>query len=463
MATRKLLDRKQRKIEAGQAVKYHSSVHGKTMHGRVGDERPVGQMVSVWLANDPFPSLVHRTTLEVEISRECYRCHNSKPIDEFINDRSRTHGKGYMCKECAVSYLKESDRKYKSDPDNRKKISAATQRRHDLIKYDITPEKYEALLKQQKGKCAICRQPETAKLRGKTRRLCVDHIHGTTFVRGLLCLRCNRAIGCLLDNLDASERMPSYLRGQLPEQRQARMPSLVPADRLEVLDQPDKSVIQQTSKAESANNKGQTKVATKTKKAVEKLKKVPRGQTKHDKGEPTPLQKAKAKSKVKAKPQAEAPKSKPAKKAAPVKAEKAKTTKKVAPKAETKVAKRTIKPAATAANGNPFRDGSNSWLITEALLKGGSRSKMIDKLLKKIDFNPTKKKINKKFNHRFEMDKRVLMTAHMLRKDHGFTIELSGRGPESGTIKATPPSPKTNKPKPAAGKAKTTKKVKKAA
>jgi hypothetical protein len=47
---------------------------------------------------------------------------------------------------------------------------------------------YEALLRAQGGRCALC--PAVP----KTRRLDVDHDHKTMQVRGLLCHRCNRAI-----------------------------------------------------------------------------------------------------------------------------------------------------------------------------------------------------------------------------------------------------------------------------
>lgn len=65
----------------------------------------------------------------------------------------------------------------------------AKQRARRLARFGITPKEYDALLKRQGGRCAIClRKP-------KTRRLCVDHDHalkGRASVRGLLCMGCNR-------------------------------------------------------------------------------------------------------------------------------------------------------------------------------------------------------------------------------------------------------------------------------
>lgn len=51
--------------------------------------------------------------------------------------------------------------------------------------YGLDREAYDALLKLQGGRCAICRA------RPKSKRLAVDHDHKTGVVRGLLCSRCN--------------------------------------------------------------------------------------------------------------------------------------------------------------------------------------------------------------------------------------------------------------------------------
>ena len=52
----------------------------------------------------------------------------------------------------------------------------------------VTDDEYARLLASQDGHCALC--PATP----KTRRLHVDHDHGTGRVRGLLCHRCNRGL-----------------------------------------------------------------------------------------------------------------------------------------------------------------------------------------------------------------------------------------------------------------------------
>lgn len=58
-------------------------------------------------------------------------------------------------------------------------------------KYGITEHDYQRMHEKQGGLCVICGNPEKA----KNRRLAVDHCHGTGRIRGLLCGRCNGALG----------------------------------------------------------------------------------------------------------------------------------------------------------------------------------------------------------------------------------------------------------------------------
>jgi len=74
------------------------------------------------------------------------------------------------------------------------------------------------LLKRQKRKCAICRR-NLAKVPPQQQH--VDHIHGTGFVRGLLCKSCNNMLGNAKDNPDILRQAADYLdergEGENPE------------------------------------------------------------------------------------------------------------------------------------------------------------------------------------------------------------------------------------------------------
>lgn len=72
-------------------------------------------------------------------------------------------------------------------------------------KYGVTLAQYEALLRKQRGHCALCPAKPNRK------RLSVDHNHKTGAIRGLLCDRCNQAIGRLGDDVAGLKRAIAYL------------------------------------------------------------------------------------------------------------------------------------------------------------------------------------------------------------------------------------------------------------
>mgnify|MGYP001583585252 FL=1 len=78
-----------------------------------------------------------------------------------------------------------------------------------------TPEQYDETSKLQNGKCAICGQEETRKLHGKVVTLCADHCHATGKKRGLLCQKCNMAIGLFNDSQRLIIKACNYLEQYL--------------------------------------------------------------------------------------------------------------------------------------------------------------------------------------------------------------------------------------------------------
>lgn len=80
-------------------------------------------------------------------------------------------------------------------------------RNNGLKLYGITPTDYDALLKSQGGKCAICKRPSS----DFKRRLHVDHDHTTNKIRGLLCVKCNQGIGYFNDCPELLQQARKYL------------------------------------------------------------------------------------------------------------------------------------------------------------------------------------------------------------------------------------------------------------
>ncbi|WP_183364928.1 endonuclease VII domain-containing protein [Gellertiella hungarica] len=75
-----------------------------------------------------------------------------------------------------------------------------------LKTYGLVQEQLTALLEHQEHQCPICLKflayPVTPS---------IDHSHQTGVVRGVLCRKCNAAIGLLEENTDNLERAIEYL------------------------------------------------------------------------------------------------------------------------------------------------------------------------------------------------------------------------------------------------------------
>lgn len=90
--------------------------------------------------------------------------------------------------------LSQKQAKYK----NRKKIRSSGLSNQKVYamktRYGITENQFVELYNYQNGLCAICETSISPK------ESLVDHCHKTLFIRGLLCRKCNFAIGLLKDN-----------------------------------------------------------------------------------------------------------------------------------------------------------------------------------------------------------------------------------------------------------------------
>lgn len=89
-----------------------------------------------------------------------------------------------------------------------KKCWAKNKDRYNLDRKLGGPSLYQQMFKKQRGRCAICRKPETSQ-RYKT--LTVDHCHSTGKIRGLLCSNCNRGLGLFREKVRVLRRAANYL------------------------------------------------------------------------------------------------------------------------------------------------------------------------------------------------------------------------------------------------------------
>ena len=130
-------------------------------------------------------------------SKICSRCKITKPICDFTKNKSNPDGLNYYCTGCKSELYYEYKKKYPE------RIKQYISRAHKM-QIGLTEKQYDELYQKQKGGCAICGLEETDKNQHGVKRLAIDHDHNTTMVRGLLCAKCNRALGLLdVDNRGA--------------------------------------------------------------------------------------------------------------------------------------------------------------------------------------------------------------------------------------------------------------------
>lgn len=141
--------------------------------------------------------------------KTCSICLQTKPLSAFHPDKRRGHCS--RCKECNKAKVREwraaNRDAYNLAERQRYAASPAKWERHLRSKYGISAAEYAERLEKQGGCCAICRAEPGAI--GET--LAVDHDHATGKVRGLLCAKCNRMLGCAIDRPDILRAGADYL------------------------------------------------------------------------------------------------------------------------------------------------------------------------------------------------------------------------------------------------------------
>ena len=81
--------------------------------------------------------------------------------------------------------------------------------------YGLSKAEYAKMKTDCGNKCEICRKEEIAiDNNGSVRNLAVDHCHETDKVRGLLCTKCNMALGGVNDSIPLLYKMIDYLKRQ---------------------------------------------------------------------------------------------------------------------------------------------------------------------------------------------------------------------------------------------------------
>jgi Recombination endonuclease VII len=136
--------------------------------------------------------------------KECNRCEQTKPLNEF-HKNSRSPDKLHsICRTCKNAQAKE---RYHSPVTEARPVGHDHRANHLRRTYGITLEQYNNLLEKQDYCCAVCGKHQNE----EKKRLSVDHNHATGEIRGLLCTMCNyRHVGKHRDS-SLLRRIADYL------------------------------------------------------------------------------------------------------------------------------------------------------------------------------------------------------------------------------------------------------------
>ena len=124
----------------------------------------------------------------------------------------------WLCRDCTKKvkrpyrqkyYLEHKERCLKNSRAwasvNKDRLVKANRKSHLKCKYNLTVEAYNKLLVDHNHECKICKS---------TWQLSVDHCHTTGKVRGILCRKCNSALGLLKENRQAIKNLLNYIEGE---------------------------------------------------------------------------------------------------------------------------------------------------------------------------------------------------------------------------------------------------------
>ena len=168
--------------------------------------------------------------------KKCSKCGKLKSIENDFQF-SRSGVKRANCKECQKEYDKEYRKKNpdvtsRSNEKRKPKLKIYRkknkEKRNEYLRdwykknpkkrhgqklrqrYGIDVDKYESMLKDQGGVCAICGGSDIG--RKGSKNFPVDHCHKTGKIRGLLCHKCNAILGLCDDNIKTLKSAIQYLK-----------------------------------------------------------------------------------------------------------------------------------------------------------------------------------------------------------------------------------------------------------
>lgn len=144
-----------------------------------------------------------------------WRSHNKEAVQEhqrvqYEKEREQRleYQRAYNTANAAILKAKAKVRRENRTAEQKAAEREAKSEKALLRRYGLTKSEWSQRLQKQNDLCALCREPGRT---GKYGKLNVDHCHETGRVRGLLCNRCNHALGNLGDNAEGLARALAYV------------------------------------------------------------------------------------------------------------------------------------------------------------------------------------------------------------------------------------------------------------
>jgi Recombination endonuclease VII len=140
--------------------------------------------------------------------KKCVRCQINKTLDQFKSRKKTKDGLHYYCTPCnrEVANTFTATHREERNKRSRENYNSNNEYRGKIMrKFNISLDQFNEIMKETT--CAICHKKCIS-----GRRLSIDHSHKTGKIRGLLCTKCNTAIGLLNDNASLFELAIEYLK-----------------------------------------------------------------------------------------------------------------------------------------------------------------------------------------------------------------------------------------------------------
>ncbi len=138
---------------------------------------------------------------------DCKACFAARAKARYPDVRQQNIARAQKWREDNPERFRENQRRMRSTPEGKERQRAG----HLKRKYGITIEQYDELLAAQGGRCAICRREPRPDI-----SLHLDHDHESGKLRGILCFRCNNALGDFDDDSGLLRAALRYLESYQP-------------------------------------------------------------------------------------------------------------------------------------------------------------------------------------------------------------------------------------------------------